>query len=119
MISDLIVLGLFSLAPYDTPAARTIILPATHRPLKLPAKLVGETHDYCLDWTARLSSDVIIAVAVDVPSGVVVASKAIFNASTTSFWLAGGRPGNGAIVRAIATTAGGRTFEELLPIRCL
>ena len=119
MISDLLVLGIFSALRYDTPAVRTIILPATHRPLKLPPKLVGDVFDYCLDWTTRLGGDVITSFAVDVPSGAITASRAIYDETTTSFWLAGGRPGNGSIVRAIAKTAGSRTFEEIFPIRCL
>ena len=119
MISDLIVLGLLSTSQYDTPAARTIVLPAVHRLLTLPAKLSGDVYDYRLDWSTRLDGDTIVAFAVDVPSGAVVASRAIYDASTTSFWLAGGRPANGSMIRAIATTAGGRTFEEIFPIRCL
>ena len=119
MIGDLIVLGVFSAARYDTPPSRTIRLAATHRPLKLPAKLVGDVFDYCLDWTDRIDGDVIMSFAIDVPSGAVTASRAIYDATTTSFWLAGGRSENGSIVRAIAKTAGGRTFEELFPIRCL
>ncbi len=118
MISDLLALGVLSTASYDTPPGRTILLPPIHRPNKLPGKLIGDNFDYRLDWSLRLGGDVIASFAVDVPNGAVVASRAIYDASTTSFWLAGGVSGAVSMVRALAHTAGGRTFEELLPIRC-
>ena len=119
MIADLIAIGLFSAQRYDTPLSRIITIPAYYRVIPLPPKLDQEAFDYCLDWTARLDGDGIASAVVDVPSGAVLPSRTIFDATTTSFWLAGGRPRNGSTVRCVITTNGGRTFEQLLPIRCL
>lgn len=119
MIADLIAIGLFSAQRYDTPPSRVIVVPAYYREVKLPPKLDQEAFDYCLDWTARIDGDEIASAAVDVPSGAIVPSRTIYDATSTSFWLAGGRPGNGSTVRCVITTAGGRTFEQLMSIRCL
>ena len=119
MIADLIALGIFNPQRYDTPPSRRIAIPTYYREIALPSKLDHEALDYCLDWTKRLDGDQIASAAVDVPSGAIVPSRTIYDATTTSFWLASGRAGNGSTVRCVITTNGGRTFEQLMPIRCL
>ena len=118
MISDLVAVGLLSAERYDTPPSRTIVLPLDRSLRKLPAKYVSDILDYRTDWTARMDEDRIVGAAMTTNGGAVVPSRVIFDDTTASFWLSGGRSQNGTVLRLVVRTNGGRALEQDFTIRC-
>lgn len=100
--------------------SRTLVVPAT--PLLVPASLAwplayaSDDLDYSLDVTASLAEvgDTLETVAVSAaPSGtgeLAVQSVTVAGSIITAM-LAGGQPGRRHVVRVVATTLSGRTFE--------
>lgn len=119
MVSALIAAGAFNALGYSTPPERTIVLTLDRWPVYVPPKYVAEFLDYKVDWSAHLTNDQIVACSAAVVSGDLVVSRTIFDETTMSFWLGGGRSGNGSTLQIAITTAGGRYIDTSLFIRCL
>lgn len=73
--------------------------------------------DYQFDWSAWLGTDTIATSAWTAPTGITVNSESE-TTTTATVWLSGGTDGaNYAVVNEI-TTAGGRTDQRTLTIKC-
>jgi len=98
-------------------------MPAGTPALRWPAAFPGSNLDYFLDASAALADvgDVIVSATLDVrPSGsgeLQIQSASIVGGTLTA-WLSGGVAGRSYVVRWLAQTSAGRTFEWLvgLPI---
>lgn len=83
-----------------------------------PFKDPDELLDYEIDWSARLGSDTISAVAWTVPSGIVKEDESA-TTGVAVIWVSGGTDGTNYNIGCRVTTTGGRVFDEtvLLPVK--
>ena len=82
--------------------------------LTWPSKTAGEVADY--RWTPSLDSgDAVQSAILTRLTGSVVIDDQIKDATGLTAWLSGGMPG-ATVFHAVATTTGGRTFEEVIVI---
>lgn len=73
--------------------------------------------DYQFDWSAWLDDDTIATSTWTVPTGLTKASES--NTTTTAtVWLSGGTAGASYTLVNRIVTAGGRTDERTLTVRC-
>jgi len=73
--------------------------------------------DYSVDWSDWLGSDTIASVTWTVPTGIVKASQAETTTTATA-WISGGTAGTEYAVACKIVTAGGRTDERTIILRC-
>jgi hypothetical protein len=86
--------------------------------LTWPNKDPDEVLDYALDWSERLGTDTIASSSwVDPPTGIVIDSNA-FDPTSTLLWLSGGTDGESYTFINRVVTAGGRTMDQSVKIRC-
>lgn len=88
-------------------------------PLTWPDKDPNEVLDYQLDWTARLSGDTITTSTWVVPADITKDSDST-TTTVTTIWLSGGDASNanGHLLTNRVVTAGGRTMEQSVVVRC-
>ena len=119
MIADLIAIGLFSSGRYDVPPSRCFTLGLVRQLVPVPAKYPDELLPYHFDWTAPLESATIEQMTVATIGGKIVPTRAIFDNTTTSFWLGGGRSGFSTTISVLVTTNTGELIEQRISILCL
>lgn len=73
--------------------------------------------DYTVDWSDWLGVDTIASVTWTVPAGIVKASQAETTTKATA-WISGGTAATEYAVACKITTAGGRTDERTIILRC-
>ena len=73
--------------------------------------------DYSVDWTDWIGTDTISSVTWTVPTGL---TKGIQTKTDTiaTVWISGGTAGTSYSVECKITTAGGRTDERTITLRC-
>lgn len=74
--------------------------------------------DYEFDWSAWLGADTIASHTVTAEAGVTVMSSSA-TSTATIVWLSGGTAGTDYDVTNQIVTAGGRTDERTMLIRCV
>lgn len=73
--------------------------------------------DYQFNWATWLGSDTIATSTWTVPAGITQSSETE-TTTTATIWLSGGTDGSDYQVVNTITTAGGRTDQRTLTIRC-
>lgn len=82
-----------------------------------PSKDPDEVLDYQVDWSARLGDDTIAASVFTLEQAAGLAIDSQSNAATTAtVWLSGGTNGGTGWLLNRITTAGGRTFDEVIQV---
>lgn len=82
-----------------------------------PSKDPDEVLDYQVDWSARLGDDTISSsvFTLEQAAGLVIDSQSNA-AKTATVWLSGGTTGGTGWLLNRITTAGGRTFDEVIQV---
>lgn len=75
--------------------------------------------DYEIDWTLRMPSDTIVSSAWFLADGVgLVIDSNTFTDTVTKVWLSGGTDGITYQLRNRVVTAGGRTYDQTMKLKC-
>lgn len=85
--------------------------------LTWPDKDPDEVLDYEMDWSARILTDTISTSTWIVPTGITKNSDSN-TTTTTTIWLSGGTAGNTYEFTNRIVTAGGRTMDESVKLKC-
>lgn len=73
--------------------------------------------DYVVDWTTWLGTDTIVTSTWTVPAGITKDSDSKTNTAAT-IWLSGGTENTDYACVNRITTAGGRTEDQTITIKC-
>lgn len=82
--------------------------------LNWPPKSPGETLDYTINWGLPLAGDTITGSSWTISDSSLVDNHDSFTSTSATIWLEGGTNNANYSLTNTITTAGGRTFDQIV-----